>query len=102
MLNTMSFLLPDELEEQVAAARTEWTGKIARIWEKDASVWSGEDEAKWLGWLDISERELENAAKYVDLQSDIASAGFSDVLLMGMGGSSLCPEVLAFTFGKDN
>ena len=60
------------------------------------------DEAKWLGWLDIVDEELADLQKYRDLESDLAAAGFTDVLLMGMGGSSLCPEVLAMTFGKTN
>jgi len=76
--------------------------KIGRIWAKDASVWTGDDEAKWLGWLDIVDEELADLQKYRDLAADIAAAGFTDVLLMGMGGSSLCPEVLAMTFGKSN
>ena len=74
--------------------------KIIRIWEKDASVWTSDDEAKWLGWLDIVDEELGDLEKYRAFASDIRSAGFEQVLLMGMGGSSLCPEVLAMTFGK--
>ncbi|MBK8304515.1 MAG: bifunctional transaldolase/phosoglucose isomerase [Chloracidobacterium sp.] len=78
------------------------TKKIRRLWSKDASVWTNDDEAKWLGWLDIVAEELGDLQKYRDLQTDLATAGFTDVLLMGMGGSSLCPEVLAMTFGKAN
>ncbi len=103
-LNSFAHTLPADIEESVNNAIAEWQSadKIARIWKKDASVWSGDDEAKWLGWLNIVDEELADTSKYRDLAADIEAAGFSDVLLMGMGGSSLCPEVLAMTFGKAN
>jgi transaldolase/glucose-6-phosphate isomerase len=101
-INTISYSLPPQIEDAVREYISEWNsdGKVNRIWEKDATVWTGDDEAKWLAWLTIGAEEAAEAAKYHELQSDIEQAGFSDVLLMGMGGSSLCPEVLAITFGK--
>jgi transaldolase / glucose-6-phosphate isomerase len=104
MLNSIKYSLPDELDQAVNAEIGVWRteGKIGRVWAKDASVWKGEDEAKWLGWLDIVSEQLRDIEKYRDLRSDIDAAGFTDVVLTGMGGSSLCPEVLAFTFGKTN
>jgi transaldolase/glucose-6-phosphate isomerase len=75
---------------------------ISRIWAKDASVWTNDDEAKWLGWLDIVDEEQGNVEKYREFYADIESAGFKDILLMGMGGSSLCPEVLGITLDKRN
>lgn len=75
---------------------------IAKIWAKDAGVWTNEDESKWLGWLERVGEELSDLQKYRELAADIEKSGFTDVLLMGMGGSSLCPEVLAITFGKNN
>ncbi len=103
-LNSFSYSLPKQLDDALNVSLTEWGqhGQIARVWAQDATVWTDEDENKWLAWLDIVEDELANVPAYRDLQADIASAGFTDVLLMGMGGSSLCPEVLAFTFGKTN
>ncbi|MBV9243035.1 MAG: bifunctional transaldolase/phosoglucose isomerase [Acidobacteria bacterium] len=100
MLNTFRYSLPDELQRQLDAITAEWNdqNKVARVWRKDASVWTGQDEAKWLGWLDIVDHELGNTDKYREFYSDVA--GFERVLLMGMGGSSLCPEVLSMTFGK--
>lgn len=82
----------------------EWVAseKIRRIWEKDATVWTGADESQWLDWLTVAEEEIEDTQKYKDLHADTEQAGFEHVLLMGMGGSSLCPEVLALTFGKTN
>src|SRR5256885_7206065 len=104
MHNSMNFHLDDDLRTRLDAAIAEWgsSGKIGRIWQKDATVWRGEDEAKWLGWLDIAERELADVQKYLDLQADMANSPFTNVLLMGMGGSSLCPEVLAMTVCKAN
>ena len=104
MLNTIAYSLPAEIDAAVKTGLDKWRSedKIGRIWAKDASVWTGDDEAKWLGWLDIVDEELADLQKYRDLAADIAAAGFTDVLLMGMGGSSLCPEVLAMTFGKSN
>ena len=103
-INSISYSLPSQIEDAVREAVTEWNtdNKVSRIWDKDATVWTGDDEAKWLGWLTISAEEAADTTKYRDLQADIEEAGFTDVLLMGMGGSSLCPEVLAVTFGKTN
>ncbi len=104
MLNTIKYSLPTALELTVNNAAQTWKNekKISRIWAKDASVWTGDDEAKWLDWLDIVGEELGNVDNYHELNRDIVSAGFTDILLMGMGGSSLCPEVLAMTFAKSN
>ena len=104
MLNTISYSAPAELDSALAQQIEAWeTNKnTARVWNRDASVWTGDDEAKWLGWLDIIDAELGGSQKYRDLAADITAAGFTDVLLMGMGGSSLCPEVLALTFSKPN
>ena len=78
----------------------EWRNeeKIGRVWEKDASVWTNDDEAKWLGWLDSVGAESGKVREYKDFAEDAKE--FEAVVLLGMGGSSLCPEVLAETFGK--
>ena len=100
MLNNFEYSLPDGLQTQLDATAADWQehNKIARVWQKDATVWTGEDEGKWLAWLDVVDEQLENADKYRDFYADIAD--FEQVLLMGMGGSSLCPEVLSMTFGR--
>jgi transaldolase / glucose-6-phosphate isomerase len=102
MLNSLSYSLPENLKTAVSSTFEEWQkeNKINRVWSKDASVWTNTDEAKWLGWLDSVEAELSKIQEYKDFAEDVKSAGFTHVLLMGMGGSSLCPEVLAETFGK--
>lgn len=104
MLNSFSFSLPAAIQDDHSTALADWNsnGKVSRLWSKDASLWTNADEARWLGWLDIVEIELANADQYRALQTDIESSGFTDILLMGMGGSSLCPEVLAKTFGMAN
>ncbi len=104
MPNLMTHSLPEKLKQSYRAEVQNALDKklISRIWEKDAAVWTGADEAKWLGWLTIVGEELENLQVYRELRSDIESAGFTHTLLMGMGGSSLCPEVLAATFGIEN
>ena len=101
-INQATYSLPPKIDEAVRAQITSWNSeeKIHRIWEKDPSVWTGADESKWLDWLTIAEDEIEQTQKYKDFHADIEQAGFEHVLLMGMGGSSLCPEVLAITFGK--
>jgi transaldolase / glucose-6-phosphate isomerase len=72
---------------------------IDRIWERDPTVWTGADEAKWLGWLDEPRRMRERVGELVDFADEVAEEGLDAVVLLGMGGSSLAPEVLRRTFG---
>lgn len=95
--------LPARLEQDFSSAAKAWqNGKIDRLWARDASLWTGDDESKWLGWLDIVERTQQELPQLQALAKDIRGAGFEYALLLGMGGSSLCPEVLAETFGKQD
>jgi transaldolase / glucose-6-phosphate isomerase len=77
-------------------------GKTTRIFERDASVWTGADEDKWLGWLDVADRQLGALGELKQFQASVLERGFTDILLLGMGGSSLCPDVLSKTFGRQN
>jgi transaldolase/glucose-6-phosphate isomerase len=70
------------------------------LWQRDASLWTGADEATWLGWLGITAQQLENRENLRRLAEEVKRDGFTDILLLGMGGSSLCPEVLTKTFGQ--
>lgn len=100
-LMNIRYTLPAKLEQDFAAAAADWQkGKIERVWARDASLWTNEDESKWLGWLDIVERQQKELARFRSLAEDIRGAGFQRALLLGMGGSSLCPEVLSETFGR--
>ena len=82
------------------AAAWESEGRVARLWAGDASVWSGADEADWLGWLRIVPEQLARTESLQVLQREIDGQGFTHALLMGMGGSSLCPEALRSSFGR--
>ena len=101
-LNAMSYKLPQELDKDVQAALEDWRkeGKVRRLWAADASLWTETDEAHWLGWLEIVDKQLKGVAHLQDFAEDVRRSGFSDVLLLGMGGSSLGPEVLGETFGS--
>ncbi len=94
--------LPEALASSVKIAIGDWQSgsKMQRLWARDASLWSSSDEASWLGWLDIVEEQIAHHVELRNLAKEVWSAGFKDVLLLGMGGSSLCPEVLRMTFGK--
>lgn len=98
----IQYSLPDDLKRGLQDAQADWksNGKLARLWAKDASLWTGEDEGKWLGWLDIVERQQADIDTLTALRDDVKAAGFEYALLLGMGGSSLCPEVLSLTYGK--
>ncbi|GBR14251.1 bifunctional transaldolase/phosoglucose isomerase [Asaia spathodeae] len=93
--------LPADLKAAADAVLEDWrkTGKGRKLWAKDATVWTGGDEAKWLKWLDIVDERLAHVSELEAFASEVKAKGFSDVLLLGMGGSSLGPEVIAETFG---
>ena len=99
-INQQSASLPADLDAVLKKNLNDWraSGKVRRLWQQDATLWTNDDEAKWLGWLGITDEQLANTAKLKALAGEVKSAGFSDILLLGMGGSSLCPEVLALTF----
>jgi transaldolase/glucose-6-phosphate isomerase len=100
-LAKLSFKLPEALDQAVQKSLEQWRadGTVRKLWARDASVWTGDDEAKWLAWLDIVDERLANIGELLKFQADIQQAGFTHVLLLGMGGSSLGPEVLGLTFG---
>jgi glucose-6-phosphate isomerase len=73
---------------------------VERIWERDATLWTGDDEDKWLGWLDEPKRMQERVGDLTRFAEE-ARAEFTTFVLLGMGGSSLAPEVLKQTFGAN-
>jgi len=101
-MNLQTSSLPRDLSDGVNAVLDEWTAdeKPRKLWARDASLWSGADESRWLGWLDIVDEQRKNVERFRSLAAEVNREGFSDVLLLGMGGSSLCPEVMRKTFGK--
>jgi transaldolase / glucose-6-phosphate isomerase len=94
--------LPDSLAAQVKSTTADWQsgGKMQRLWQRDAKLWTGADEAEWLGWLDIVEEQIAQQDQLQKVAKEVQARGFQHVLLLGMGGSSLCPEVLRMTFGR--
>ena len=87
-------------QECVDEEMSQWLkdDRVSRFWEKDAGLWTGQDEAQWLGWLD-SVSWMQTQVRGFTHFARVAREDFTDVLVMGMGGSSLCPEVLAMSFG---
>ncbi len=74
---------------------------VERIWSRDATVWTGADEDRWLGWLDEPKRIQERLGEITQFAEE-ARAGFTTFVLLGMGGSSLAPEVLKRTFASES
>jgi glucose-6-phosphate isomerase len=93
--------LPQPLRGHAAQAASAWddADSTRRLWASDASLWTDADEGRWLGWLGAPERAAESAGDLAAFAADVRADGVTDVLLLGMGGSSLCPEVLAESFG---
>jgi len=96
--------LPAELLTAVESALDNWEKqrKVARLWARDPSLWTDNGEDNWLGWLHIADEQLKTNKRFTNFSAEVKDAGFSHVLLLGMGGSSLCPEVLSKSFGKQD
>ncbi|HTS04641.1 MAG TPA: bifunctional transaldolase/phosoglucose isomerase [Candidatus Eisenbacteria bacterium] len=94
--------LPEGLASSVKSTIADWQskGKVKKLWDRDASLWTGDDESKWLGWLDVVDEQKAQHEQLDKLAKEVRARGFEHILLLGMGGSSLCPEVLRMTFGR--
>jgi transaldolase/glucose-6-phosphate isomerase len=94
--------LPADLQTEVETVVEEWEAekKVRRLWAREASVWTGGDEANWLGWLGIVDDQLVHGDFLRMIRDRARAAGFSHALLLGMGGSSLAPEMLMATWGN--
>jgi transaldolase/glucose-6-phosphate isomerase len=101
-LDRQTYSLPSDLSAAVTASLEDWrvNGKVRRLWARDASLWTGTDESNWLGWLGVTEDQMAHLSHLRAIAEEVKKAGFSHALLLGMGGSSLCPEVMKLTFGK--
>ncbi len=97
-----SYTLPGPLTAAVRSSLKEWGdgNKVRRLWSRDPSLWTGKDEGRWLGWLGITEDQLAHLQLLTGLAEEAKQGGFTHALVLGMGGSSLCPDVLKMTFGK--
>ncbi len=94
--------LTDQIEETIKEATS--LELVQRIWRKDASVWKTDEESQKiinnsLGWLTVPNEMISVVEELTEFADSIRSRGFKHVMVCGMGGSSLCPEVFAKTFG---
>ena len=91
----------DEAKAAIDAEMEQWRmhGRIRQLWAGDKALWTGTDEDQWTGWLRVVDEELAKVADLEAFAAQVKQQGFTDVVLLGMGGSSLGPEVLAKTFG---
>ena len=94
--------LPEDLSIKVSARIALFRAQdvVRRIWARDPSVWSGADEDRWLGWLTLPAQDRGGVARAVELANAIRAEGTTDVVLLGMGGSSLAPEVMRSIIGR--
>ena len=101
-LNDQAVALAQPLNKEVGRAAETWRskGNIRRLWSGDATLWSGRDEGDWLGWLHVVDAPSRAIAALQDFGREVRTQNFPDVLLLGMGGSSLGPEVLANSLGS--
>src|SRR4026207_507355 len=95
--------LAERANEAIQAASADHLAK--RILEKDASLWKSDEPStrmikNSLGWLTVAGEMGGVAGELVEFANTIRAEGFRHVMVCGMGGSSLCPEVLARTFGR--
>jgi transaldolase/glucose-6-phosphate isomerase len=73
---------------------------VKRLWARDASLWTNKDEGNWLGWLGITDDQISHNSEFKKIADEIHQAGFTHLVLLGMGGSSLCVEVFEKTYGR--
>src|ERR1700720_503440 len=92
--------LGNDIGDAVEKASEDWraSARIRRLWQHDKSIWTGTDEDKWLGWLNSPASA--DIANYEDFAHRVKGQYFTDAVVLGMGGSSLGPEVLAETFAR--
>src|SRR5258706_2014498 len=99
-IDQQALALGSHIGKAVEKATEDWraSGKIRRLWQHDKSLWTGTDEEKWLGWLNGA--AAADIADYEDFAQRVKGQNFTDAVVLGMGGSSLGPEVLAETFDR--
>ena len=94
--------LPADLDKNVNAALDDWqkNNKVRALWARDPWLWTGMDEARWLDWLDIAKNQMEHIGALKKVFEATKGNYMKHIVLLGMGGSSLAPDVLRNTFGK--
>jgi transaldolase/glucose-6-phosphate isomerase len=101
-IDEQKLALGPQLEKKAAEIAEDWRqhGNIRRLWGHDKSLWTNADEDRWLGWLDATGDD--QIASFSAFAQETRHDGFKDAVLLGMGGSSLGPEVLASSFGPQS
>ena len=99
---TGDVLAPPALRGAVKKEAAVWGsgGRLGRLWQRDPGVWTGGDEGRWLGWLDVPDPEGPHVRRLNAFADQVRRDGFVSAALLGMGGSSLCPEMLQRIFGS--
>jgi transaldolase/glucose-6-phosphate isomerase len=102
--NRPTYRLPEAMANAVNATLAEWRtqNKVRQLWGRDASLWTGHDEPQWLGWLGITNGQIAHLERLTRIRDVASGAGFRHAVLLGMGGSSLGPEVIKMTFGRSS
>lgn len=94
----IAYNVRDTVEQELTIWEKE--DKVRRLWNGDATLWTNQDEAQWLGWLEVAKNEFKEIPNIEALASDLKTEGYEHIVILGMGGSSLCPAMMAKTFGK--
>ena len=101
-LDGQSYKLQPPLVTAVRSSFKEWSDghKVRRLWDRDPALWTNRGEDQWLGWLGVTDQQLAHLSLLTNLAGETWRRGFTHAVLLGMGGSSLCAEVMQMTFGK--
>jgi len=99
-LDRQTFALGRDLDAAVKEMADDWRvhGKVRRLWACDKTVWTSADEDRWLGWLNSIEQAQKHLGDLQNFAEEVRRDRFTDAVVLGMGGSSLGPEVLARVF----
>lgn len=94
-------LAPSALQSVVEKESASWTSgeRVGRLWQRDPALWTSGDEGRWLGWLDVPDPGGPEVRRLEAFVQQVRRDGFVSAALLGMGGSSLCPEMLQRIFG---
>jgi len=101
-IDAQHLALGPQFEKKAEETEDDWRmrGNVRRLWRRNKSLWTNSDEDRWLGWLDsVPDSQIAN---YVAFAREAKQDGYKDAVLLGMGGSSLGPQVLAEMFGQQN
>jgi transaldolase / glucose-6-phosphate isomerase len=101
VLDRHCYTLPQHLAAKVSEVVADWqrSGKVRRLWGRDATLWTGADARRWLGWLNVTDAQLAHIDPLKEAAREVADSGVLHAVLLGMGGSSLGAEVFRQTFG---